>query len=72
MFEHYYVKPSTIDKIRGSWLASHIEGYVEWLEAHGYARSSVFHRVPLLFHFAEFAQQKGCRNLVTRVMCPKP
>ena len=30
MLEHYFVKPSTIDKIRGSWLGSQIESYVEW------------------------------------------
>ena len=29
MLEHYFVKPSTIDKIRGSWLGSHIESYVQ-------------------------------------------
>jgi hypothetical protein len=39
MLEHYFVKPSTIDKIRGSWLGSQIESYVEWVEVHGYARS---------------------------------
>ncbi|MGA2539886.1 MAG: hypothetical protein ABSF53_28035, partial [Terracidiphilus sp.] len=27
MLEHYYVKPSTIDRIRGSWLGSQIDKY---------------------------------------------
>jgi hypothetical protein len=50
MLEHYFVKPSTIDKIRGSWLGSQIERYVKWMEVHGYARPTVLCRVPLLFH----------------------
>jgi hypothetical protein len=57
MLELYFVKPSTIDRTRGSWLGSQIESYVEWMEAHGYARPTVHRRVPLLFHFAEFAQK---------------
>ena len=36
MLEHYYVKPSTIDRIRVSWLGSQIENYVGWVEANGY------------------------------------
>lgn len=65
MLEHYFVKPSTIDKIRGSWLGSHIESYVEWLETHGYARPTVLRRVPLLFHFAAFAQNGGCSDIAS-------
>ena len=60
MLEHYFVKPSTIDRIRGSWLGSQIESYVEWMEVHGYARPTVLRRVPLLFHFAEFVKKRGC------------
>ena len=63
MLEHYFVKPSTIDKIRGSWLGSQIESYVEWMEVHGYARPTVLRRVPLLFHFAEFVQERGCTEI---------
>lgn len=47
MLEDYYVKPSTIDRIRGSWLAPQIESYLEWLEAHGYSRLVVYRRLPL-------------------------
>jgi hypothetical protein len=39
--KHYFVKPSTIDRIRSSWLGSQIESYVEWMEVHGYARPTV-------------------------------
>jgi integrase/recombinase XerD len=58
MLEGYFVKPSTIDKTRGSWLGSQIESYVEWMEVHGYARPTVLRRVPFLFHFAEFAKKR--------------
>jgi integrase/recombinase XerD len=62
MLEHYFVRPSTIDRLRGSWLGSQIEGYVEWMEAHAYSPRTVFLRVPRLFHFADFAQKRGCRD----------
>jgi hypothetical protein len=65
MLEHYFVKPSTIDKIRGSWLGSQIESYVEWMEVHGYARPTVLRRVPLLFHFAEFVKKSGCTEIAS-------
>jgi len=38
MLEDYYVKPSTIDRVRSCWLAPQIENYLEWLQAHGYSR----------------------------------
>ena len=63
MLEDNYVKPSTLDRIRASWLAPQIESYLEWLETHGYSRLVVYRRVPLLFHFAEFAQKKGGRDI---------
>jgi len=65
MLEDYYVKPSTIDRVRSSWLAPQIESYLEWLQAHGYSRLVVYRRLPLLFHFAEFAQKKGCRDVAS-------
>jgi hypothetical protein len=63
MLEDYYVKPSTIDRVRRSWLAPQIESYLEWLQAHGYSRLVVYCRLPLLFQFAEFAQKKGSRDI---------
>jgi hypothetical protein len=65
MLEHYFVKPSTIDEIRANCLGSQIESYVEWMEVHGYARPTVLRRVPLLFHFAEFAQKRGCTEIAS-------
>jgi integrase/recombinase XerD len=47
MLEYYYVKPSTIDRVRSSWLAPQIESYLEWLQAHSYSRLVVYRRLPL-------------------------
>jgi hypothetical protein len=42
MLEHYYVKPSTIDRIRASWLGSQIDDYAGWMEANGTPRAPSF------------------------------
>lgn len=63
MLERYYVKPSTIDRIRDSWLGSQIDSYVEWMEANGYARPTILRRVSQLCHFAVFAQKRGCTTI---------
>ena len=58
MLERYFVKPQTIDRIRASWIAESIEGYVCWMAEHGYAARNVFRRVPVLVQFGAFAA--GC------------
>lgn len=63
MLEHYYAKPSTIDRSRDSWLGSQIENYVGWMEANGYSSPTVFRRMSRLFCFAEFAQKRGCTDV---------
>ena len=69
MFDHFFAKPSTIDRIRSSWLGSQMESYVGWMEVDGYASPPCFRRVPLLFHFAEFAQKRGCTELLRPFFC---
>ena len=69
MLEQYFVRPTTIDRIRASWLAPQIEQYVEWMEAQGYHLRNFFRRVPILCHFADFAQQRGCMDLVSASSC---
>jgi len=63
MLEGYFVKPSTIDRIRACWLAPQIEHYVEWMHTEGYADRSILRRVPLLCHFADFATHHGAIDL---------
>src|SRR3974390_347890 len=65
MLEDYYVKPSTVDRVRASWLAPQIESYLEWLEFHRYSRLVVYRRLPVLFHFEEFVQKKGCKDIAS-------
>lgn len=59
MLERYFVKPTTIDRIRGSWIAAEIETYVAWLVDQGYSTKSIWRRVPIAFAFGEFAGGRG-------------
>ncbi len=59
MLDHYFLKPSTVDRIRGCWLGAAIERYVRWLSDHGYQARSVYHCVPLLVRFAKFTAHAG-------------
>jgi len=61
MIDHYYIKPQTRDRIRASWLGEPIENYVTWLHQHGYSARNVFRRVPILMHFAAYAQTHGAK-----------
>jgi integrase/recombinase XerD len=64
MLDHYFTKPSTLDRVRASWFAPAIEKYVERLAGEGYSRSSITRRVALLCRFAEFAEARGARTVV--------
>src|SRR5438552_3467122 len=63
MLERYFIRPGTIDRIQSSWISGAIEQYVTWLTGHGYAPRSVFHRVPLLRQFGEFARGRGATTV---------
>jgi len=63
MLEEYFVKPSTIDRIRGSWIAAEIETYVAWLAEHSYSTKSIWRRVPIVFAFGEFARVRGAAGV---------
>ena len=60
MLEQYYVRPSTVDRIRSSWIAPAIEQYVSWLAEHKYRERSVLRRIPLVVTFGEFAKTLRC------------
>ena len=59
MLERYFVKPSTVDRIRASWIAPAIEAYVDWLADHDYSAAVVRGRVPVLVRFGDFAREAG-------------
>lgn len=63
MLEHYFLLPTTIDRIRRSWLAEPIERYVAWLTKRKFAESTVDRRVPLLMRFGEFSRRRGARHV---------
>jgi integrase/recombinase XerD len=47
MFDQYFIKPATIDRLRGSWIANEIETYLGWLVDEGYTAKSIWRRVPI-------------------------
>lgn len=59
MLEEYFVKPETIDRIRGSWMGPQIESYGTWLVEQGYAAKTIWRRVPIAAAFGEFARERG-------------
>jgi integrase/recombinase XerD len=59
MLDQYFSKPATIDRLRGSWIASDIEAYVVWMADQGYRAKSIWRRVPIVFAFGEFARARG-------------
>ncbi|MGD0109846.1 MAG: site-specific integrase [Rhodopila sp.] len=63
MLERFFVKPQTVDRIRGSWLGSNIEFYVTELCEKGYSARSIYRRVPLLMQFGAFTEALEIRNL---------
>jgi len=62
MLERYFTRPTTIDRIRASWIGELIERYVTWLTEQGYAPRNLFIRVPILMLFGEFARRWGQRR----------
>ena len=77
MLEEYFVKPATIDRFRGSWIAAEIEAYVAWLVSQGYRAKSIWRHVPIAFAFGEFARERGASVLedlpgACRGICGRP
>ena len=62
MLEQYFLKPDTVDQIRGSWLGEPIERYVIWLSSQNYAPACIRSRVPILNRFARFVWSQGGRS----------
>lgn len=62
MLQRYFIRPTTIDRIRACWIGDAIEGYVTWLTEQNYAARNVFVRVPMLVRFGEFTKARGVSN----------
>jgi len=63
VLDRYFIRPTTVDRIRSSWIGDAIERYVSWLTEQKYAARSIFIRVPLLIRFGESAQRAGAKVL---------
>ena len=63
MLEDYFVKPATVDRFRGSWIAVEIENYLVWLIEQRYSRRCIWRRIPTAFAFGEFARERGASTL---------
>ena len=63
MLDQYYVRPTTVDRIRSSWIASAIEAYANWLTAQRYRQRSVLQRIPIVVAFGEFAKTHGAAEI---------
>jgi integrase/recombinase XerD len=59
VLETFFAKPQTVDRVRASWIGPEIERYVVWLAEQGYHARTVWHRVPVLVAFGEFARGRG-------------
>lgn len=62
MLEEYYIKPTTVDRIRQCWLIDTIEKYMQWLIDNQYTTSSINRRIPLLVRFSDYAWVHGART----------
>lgn len=65
MLEQYFLRPTTVDRIRSIWLGPQIERYVEWMHAQKYAQRNITRRVALLCNFADFARANGATDLAS-------
>ena len=63
MLNRYFIRPTTVDRIRASWVGDAIERYVVWLDEQNYAARNVFVRVPILIRFGDFARISGAHTL---------
>ena len=63
MLNRYFIRPTTVDRIRASWVGDAIERYVGWLDEQNYAARNVFVRVPILMRFGDFARRFGAHTL---------
>ena len=62
MLNRYFIRPTTVDRIRASWIGEGIERYVAWLTERRYAARNVSFRVPVLIRFGDFARTAGASS----------
>ena len=62
MLNHYFIRPTTVDRIRASWIGEGIERYVVWLTVRRYYRArmgAVLAYIAQLYAVEKRARQCG-------------
>lgn len=62
MLNRYFIRPTTVDRIRASWIGDPIERYVSWLSERNCAARNVFVRGPILLRLGRYAQEAGANS----------
>jgi hypothetical protein len=69
MLEQYFLRPTTVDRIRSNWLGpKKSERYVEWMHDQKYAQRNITRRLALLCHFVDFARANGATDLASLLL----
>jgi integrase/recombinase XerD len=63
MLERFFLKPQTVDRIKGCWLGENIELYAAKLFETGYSARSILRRVPILVQFADFTDARKIHDV---------
>jgi site-specific recombinase XerD len=58
MLQHYFSRPSTIDRIRSLWLGAPISRYAEWLSARQQSRASALYKIQTVILFDRFVTDR--------------
>ena len=58
MLQHYFSRPSTIDRIQSLWLGAPISRYAEWLSERQQSRASALCKIQTLILFDRFVTDR--------------
>jgi hypothetical protein len=65
VLNRYFIRPTTVDRIRSSCIGEGIERYVVWLTEQHYAARNVSFRVPVLVRLGELPERLGRASWTT-------
>src|SRR5260370_29943531 len=63
MLEHYFTRPSTVDRLRSLWLGPSLSRYAEWLSDRQISRASALFKIQTLVLFDRFVTDRHVRTL---------
>src|ERR1700675_2455128 len=63
MLEHYFTRPSTLDRLRSLWLGPSLSRYAEWLSDRQISRASALFKIQTLVLFDRFLTDRHVRSL---------